>query len=453
MGMAASQARFLGLTARKSNVEYQGQQINQQRTALSNESANLYNQMLELTVPTPPSTNNFYKTTYVLNDTQEDYSTGDYYISNAVKTYGAENQYEVTLTHDVETRKGQTAKFKAQPKTTDTEKNTYLRFSNNGYITKVKYDENSVNPYKEKSYTLNNNLTKNKLYTLSKDEIANDKVAKPDGYSAWYEGLTDDEKAEVTAGGCYFYKDNNGDYQFRTISDETPLPEGVTGDNPTGAYTAAYTFNIADEQFYQLTAEEIASDAYPKPTGFDEWLESLEDKGQSIKENGCYFYKDSKGEYHFVTNGDLDALNTYEEGNPEKIVYLGSSYTYTTPYSTKVIAQIEANSSGRYSSITISDDPNYPAILQNKTISITTKQEYDENGYNDAYNDYEYEKYKYEQAIQNINAKTEIIQSEDQQLELRLQQLNTEQDAIKTEMDSVSKVIQDNVEKTFKTFA
>ena len=27
MGMAASQARFLGLTARKSNTEYQGQQV------------------------------------------------------------------------------------------------------------------------------------------------------------------------------------------------------------------------------------------------------------------------------------------------------------------------------------------------------------------------------------------------------------------------------------------
>lgn len=36
MGMSASQARFLGLTARKTNVEYEGQQVNQQRTTLSN---------------------------------------------------------------------------------------------------------------------------------------------------------------------------------------------------------------------------------------------------------------------------------------------------------------------------------------------------------------------------------------------------------------------------------
>ena len=48
MGMAASQARYLGLTARKTNVEYEGQQINQARTALSNQSASLWNQMLSL---------------------------------------------------------------------------------------------------------------------------------------------------------------------------------------------------------------------------------------------------------------------------------------------------------------------------------------------------------------------------------------------------------------------
>ena len=35
MGLSASQARFLELTARKSNIEYQAQQINFQRLQLS----------------------------------------------------------------------------------------------------------------------------------------------------------------------------------------------------------------------------------------------------------------------------------------------------------------------------------------------------------------------------------------------------------------------------------
>ena len=64
MGMAASQARFLNLTARKTNIEYQGQQINQQRTELSNKSATLYNQMLTLQVPTPPNSQDYTKVQY-----------------------------------------------------------------------------------------------------------------------------------------------------------------------------------------------------------------------------------------------------------------------------------------------------------------------------------------------------------------------------------------------------
>ena len=48
MGLAASQARYLSLSARKTNVEYEGQQINQQRLALSNQSADLFNQMLTM---------------------------------------------------------------------------------------------------------------------------------------------------------------------------------------------------------------------------------------------------------------------------------------------------------------------------------------------------------------------------------------------------------------------
>ena len=64
MGLGASQARFLTLTARKTNIEFQGQQINQQRTTLANQSSNMYSQMLNLQVPTMPSRDQFQKTVY-----------------------------------------------------------------------------------------------------------------------------------------------------------------------------------------------------------------------------------------------------------------------------------------------------------------------------------------------------------------------------------------------------
>ena len=68
MGMAASQARFLGLTARKNNVEFEGQQVNQQRTTLSNQSANYYNDLLGMAVPIPPSVDDYTKTVYTFED-------------------------------------------------------------------------------------------------------------------------------------------------------------------------------------------------------------------------------------------------------------------------------------------------------------------------------------------------------------------------------------------------
>lgn len=51
MGLAASQARFLGLTARKSDLEYQGQQINQARSELANTTDTLFQRLLKLEVP------------------------------------------------------------------------------------------------------------------------------------------------------------------------------------------------------------------------------------------------------------------------------------------------------------------------------------------------------------------------------------------------------------------
>jgi len=55
MGIAASQARYLYLTARQTNVEFEGQQINQARTNLANEQAGLFREMLEIKAPTVPT--------------------------------------------------------------------------------------------------------------------------------------------------------------------------------------------------------------------------------------------------------------------------------------------------------------------------------------------------------------------------------------------------------------
>ena len=58
----------------------------------------------------------------------------------------------------------------------------------------------------------------------------------------------------------------------------------------------------------------------------------------------------------------------------------------------------------------------------------------------------------FEKAMNDINAKSEEIHQKDQVLELQLRQLDTEQETITTELESVKKVIDKNIENVFKTF-
>ena len=111
-------------------------------------------------------------------------------------------------------------------------------------------------------------------------------------------------------------------------------------------------------------------------------------------------------------------------------------------------ARIEQDSTGRLINISFLDETGEVK----ETYALTTNTTTDQAAYDDAMNQYEYDKYQYDQAIQEINAKIEITQAEDKNLELRLKQLDTEQNAIQTEMDAVQKVIEKNVESTFKTF-
>ncbi len=55
--------------------------------------------------------------------------------------------------------------------------------------------------------------------------------------------------------------------------------------------------------------------------------------------------------------------------------------------------------------------------------------------------------------LADYEAKVERLQNQDKQFDMRLDQLKNEQKAIETEMDSVKKVIDKNIEETFKTFA
>lgn len=380
MGMAASQARFLGLTARKSNVEYQGQQVNQQRTSLANESANLYNQMMELDVPTPPSNNEFYKTSYVLEGTGDDYNEGAYKMESFSKTYDKEGEYKINLTKKVEQRAAlpevySVTSLSDAPKTDD-----------NGFAIKT--------------------IRMKNLESLNYTELK---------------------------------------YLTKTENDTTIMPSCF--DDNDGSIKDLKKNQIYEVKMGDTDGEGEGTATYSELVGYSE---AQKDKGEGEANLLKYFYQDDAGKNHFLTQAELDKIL---KGPSDENINVSSSYTYNVEKSTVVTGTLEKASNGRFTSITINENSDNPVGLRGTTRSLSTVQEFDQEGYDQAMNDYEYNKALYEKSISDINAKTEIIQKQDQQLELRLQQLSTEQNAIATEMDSVTKVIEDNVEKTFKVFA
>ena len=127
-----------------------------------------------------------------------------------------------------------------------------------------------------------------------------------------------------------------------------------------------------------------------------------------------------------------------------KLSYYNANYLKTKIEQTNN-ALLETDGNGRFKSVKFDND----SVVYDLNVETVT----DEAAYKDAMNEYNYKKEQYEKTIADINAQTSIIQQEDRTLELRLKQLDTEQNALATEMDAVKKVIKDNVEKTFKTFS
>ena len=392
MGMAASQARFLGLTARKSNVEYQVQQINQQRTSLANESAGLYNQMMELEVPTPPSVNAYAKTVYVLENTSG-LNTDNYTIANYSKTYANNGEYLVTLETKETQKLARDYRYNFKSITNSTNDNKYTSVITMGRIDSSQTFQLTCVQGLNANGTPNGSIetafdSEGKMKGINKYQIyalpTNSEGANDEALCSTIDGYSECHNYQGGSAIKYYYQDNDGVNHF-------------------------------------LTEEDLFG------------VEEKDDEGAVVGRSGGLLANDT------TTNADdtFSFLSMYESKRGTTI---------------QVRASLEQSDNGRLTSISIADDETYPEDIRNMTIALSATTTTDEAAYTQAYNDYEYEKGLYEKAMADINAQTEAIQAKDQSLELKIQQLDTEQNAINTEMDSVSKVIEDNVEKTFNIF-
>lgn len=148
--------------------------------------------------------------------------------------------------------------------------------------------------------------------------------------------------------------------------------------------------------------------------------------------------------YYDLANTAAASQFTNAIDNQPKLNYYYATYVKENIYKTDK-AVLDTDSRGRFKSVRFKDD--------GSTYTLNFEQITDDEAYQDAMNQYYYKNAQYDKMIQDINAKTSVIQAEDQQLELRLKQLDTERNALTNEIEAVSKVVKENVEKSFKTFS
>lgn len=511
MGMAASQARYLALTARKTNTEWEGQQINQARTALANQSANLFNRLLGLEVPNPPSKTDYTELQYSYSDGDNDsvidkwekLSTTDPNYNYVVKHYymadiftGSQRQLK-----DPQVQMGDVLKkIDYDPNTTSVIKN-----GEDITVTYKIYDKTEEQPYEKITQTKIDQDAKLESQ-LRNFETAMD-FAKDDGTlntdavygyqdtdGTWHFFIANETEATTQAANLnnalkdqgyidesgyitpnlYGKQDVEGNWTFKigataediangyseiTIDAATPYMKAYDNKDYSTVYGPSYVGNSKLTELYQLginpqtsieQAAELAQILRDCPDSNMKQYVSFDTEGNLVYTGSGIYTFDINGKSYYTTKADLmNSVSSPYTANMPIDIQANLPY-YSASMVSKRIEQtnqalLETDQNGRFTSVKFDNDSN--------TYHLNVEQVTNEAAYEDAMNKYLYKKAEYEKTIADINAKTSIIQQEDRTLELRLKQLDTEQNALATEMDAVKKVIKDNVEKTFKTFS
>ena len=420
MGMAASQARFLNLTARRTNIEYQGQQINQQRTELSNQSANLYNQMLTLQVPVPPNTQDYTKVEYKFTipgsyDTQAT-------VAQFAKT-STPGEYTVIFTYTTTEMGFPACSTKERSDVTDltTTGNAQVLSTNDKQKEQIRRNGTSVQYFDGTNWQ--------DLDVQSTEPT--DEPLK----SAWGQFKASGDKP------LYSYEDDENVVHVFTADEIATLASGSPGKESTLNY---YTGTAINENYEGQTIKtykgKTATLEYVNPNGVHkDAYDALYNGSNSVWVTNIGTAE--KPVYQYYTSSDIDAAKSSKGDN--HVVYYSSS-------------DIQVFKEDSYTPVTISRDGNNRVQSFNyngEDYAVSANTITDDAAYNDAMNEYTYQSYLYEQEMNNINAQTSLIQAQDRTLELKLKQLDTEHNAVQTEMDAVKSVCKKNVEDSFKTFA
>lgn len=566
MGMAASSLRLTSLHARKNQVEFEGQQINQQRINLSQKSSAIYNQMLEMAVPTAPSPSDYTKIVYkfdagygesqVLNITKKDgaYNYNIRYKSPATEkvlsksTYnnvsfskptdidgGEEYQYlntnidgesyqmelvggeeaarslskykdNLSIYENMKTIEEQIAKLSAEKSTEKVSSSTQrdlaaaLGISDaksagtealKKYMRPDSFTDEQIDELTEASqkaaaraYSLPNysSAATDILDNIVTDTNEQDELLKILNTVSVNE-LTWDDIKNITnmddlAGLVYDHKNDNGrEDLYDILFDSTGYDPLNIGANASKASQAALSLYYAGTGEGAINTDITNEDMISMLRGMLKSISATADNPQGYssssefnnavvvpsytqyanqaavagminvdKNQALYRYKDENDDWSYMyvpldnvseSYGSTyaDSINVYEN----EISYVeGRTQIYEQD------ANIVMSSDGQITKITFADGT---------VVQPTVTTEIDQDAYDFAMVEYDYLVSVYEKEMNDANAQLKIIQAQDQRLEVRLTQLDTEQKALSTEIDAVKSVRDKSIESSFKTFA
>ena len=431
MGLSASQARLLSLTARQSNIEYEGQQINQQRTTLSNESSSYYNSLLEMSVPVPPSTNDYTKIVYTFTiggneatikqalPQNDDVGNTTYMISYTtnLSTIGIQEN---------ESYKTAASAVKINGQMTESTDTNYD--DSKGYFLAV---TNHVS--NEEAQALQE--AGQKIYVQTDSVTADTIIMGSNGYQisqARYSQMSDEEKSQ-----CILYREYQGTAIDGTKTKYALSYAAIPNEDAYVAHNGEMIFEYdpsgSETGYYSYKSSNMKAFTVVEPKYYESFLNS------GINPNAYYQYESSSG-VRFVKREDVEGNLNNQTRSIKTSAVATISVVKENSFSNAII---EFDAQGRIS--TIVDEEGH-------TYTMTATTETDNAAYDDAYNQYEYNQYIYDQRQNEINANIKILQAQDKSLELRLSTLDTQHTAIQTELEAVKKVMSKNIDNSFKTF-
>ena len=396
MGMSASQARLIALTARMSDTEYEAQQINQQRLILANKMNEVQEMLVNMDVPTPPS-----KIDYAIDN-----FTG--------KLEGSK----------VSVRRNSKGKLTAYVKTSGSVVKTTS--GTNGGDLKIKLAKPAELP-----------------------KPAGEKTGLIDDLDNEIQAYTTDQIGSMCQ--KYYVLDNGTPRHLK----ESDFIDGVL------QYSESELLETNEKNGTEYTIASSSTSgnvtsADGKKTGSVSTIpEAMEDN--SDLKNAFEALKHSNPEYSEDELRKLYSLVTYGDGTYAFV----RTKDYTNGDGQVLIFEVSPNGDfdeelGDNYEITYSNTGNVNG-LRNKatgeTTLLTSEQAFDENAYEEATAEYKYKKVIYDQEQNKYNKQTSIYQRQDKMLELKLTRLDNERNALNTEIEAVKKVIQDAIDRGFKTFS